>query len=147
MLSAPTAVVESEIVATVYDGARQTQARAAGTDGYGQSQLAVARAGGLALGNYGALGRVNVFNTDVRLGRYADITLAMAAGDALAAERVGTLWLDSARLSDMGLGVLDLATGGALTVAGGGAGRRRARGADGRIDAQAGITARAGPSR
>ena len=117
VLSAPTAVVESEIVATVYDGARQTQARAAGTDGYGQSQLAVARAGGLALGNYGALGRVNVFNTDVRLGRYADITLAMAAGDALAAERVGTLWLDSARLSDMGLGVLDLATGGALTVA------------------------------
>ena len=146
VLSAPTAVVESEIVATVYDGARQTQARAAGTDGYGQSQLAVARAGGLALGNYGALGRVNVFNTDVRLGRYADITLAMAAGDALAAERVGTLWLDSARLSDMGLGVLDLATGGALTVAqvvalaDGGHAALTA----GRIDAQAGITARGG---
>ena len=73
----------------------------------------------------------------------------MAAGDALAAERVGTLWLDSARLSDMGLGVLDLATGGALTVAqvvalaDGGHAALTA----GRIDAQAGITARAGPSR
>ncbi|WZB60938.1 hypothetical protein WJ970_24850 [Achromobacter xylosoxidans] len=146
VLSAPTAVVESEIVATVYDGARQTQARAAGTDGYGQGQLAVARAGGLALGNYGALGRVNVFNTDVKLGRYADITLAMDAGDALARERVGTLWLDSARLSDMGLGALDLATGGALTVAQAVAladGGQAALTA-GRIDAQAGITARGG---
>ena len=70
----------------------------------------------------------------------------MAAGDALAAERVGTLWLDSARLSDMGLGVLDLATGGALTVAqvvalaDGGHAALTA----GRIDAQAGITARGG---
>ena len=149
VLSAPTAVVESEIVATVYDGARQTRARAAGADGYGQSQLAVARAGGLALGNYGALGRVNVFNTDVKLGRYADITLAMAAGDALAAERVGTVWLDSGRLSDMGLGGLDLATGGALTVAEAVAladGGQVALTA-GRIDAQAGITTRAGPSR
>ena len=149
VLAAPTAVVESEIVATVYDGARQTRARAAGADGYGQSQLAVARAGGLALGNYGALGRVNVFNTDVKLGRYADITLAMAAGDALAAERVGTVWLDSGRLSDMGLGGLDLATGGALTVAEAVAladGGQVALTA-GRIDAQAGITTRAGPSR
>ena len=144
VLSAPTAVVESEIVATVYDGARQTRARAAGADSYGQSQLAVARAGGLALGNYGALGRVNVFNTDVKLGRYADITLAMAAGDALAAERVGTVWLDSGRLSDMGLGGLDLATGGALTVAEAVAladGGQVALTA-GRIDAQAGITTR-----
>ena len=73
------------------------------------SQLAVAARRRAGAGQLRALGRA--FNTDVRLGRYADITLAMAAGDALAAERVGTLWLDSARLSDMGLGVLDLATG------------------------------------
>ena len=56
------------------------------------------------------------------------------------------MWLDSARLSDMGLGVLDLATGGALTVAqvvalaDGGHAALTA----GRIDAQAGITARGG---
>ena len=134
VLSAPTAVVESEIVATVYDGARQTQARAAGTDGYGQSQLAVARAGGLALGN-GALGRVNVFNTDVRLGRYADITLAMAAGDALAAERVGIAVAGQRAAvrhgpGRTGSGDRRRADGGP----GGGAGRRRARGADGGPD-------------
>ena len=148
VLSAPTAVVESEIVATVYDGARQTRARAAGADGLARASWRW-RAGGLALGNYGALGRVNVFNTDVKLGRYADITLAMAAGDALAASASAPCGWTAGGCPDMGLGGLDLATGGALTVAEAVAladGGQVALTA-GRIDAQAGITTRAGPSR
>ena len=149
VLSAPTAVVESEIVATVYDGARQTRARAAGADGYGQSQLAVARRRRAGAGQLRRAGPGQRLQYRRQAGRYADITLAMAAGDALAAERVGTVWLDSGRLSDMGLGGLDLATGGALTVAEAVAladGGQVALTA-GRIDAQAGITTRAGLSR
>ncbi|PEQ14960.1 hypothetical protein, partial [Piscirickettsia salmonis] len=110
--SAPTAVLESEIVATVYDGVRQTRARDAAADGYQQGHLAVARAGTLASGRYGPLGRIDLYATDVRLGRHGDITAGMAADDALDAARIGTLWLDAATLSARGLGGLDLATAG-----------------------------------
>ncbi|WP_246893167.1 filamentous haemagglutinin family protein [Achromobacter xylosoxidans] len=146
LLSAPTAVLESEIVATVYDGVRQTRAREAAADGYQQGHLAVARAGTLASGRYGALGRIDVYATDVRLGRHGGITAGMAADDALDAARIGTLWLDAATLSARGLGRLDLATAGTLTVADAVAladGGRVALTA-GRIDVGAGLAARGG---
>ena len=104
----------------------------------------MARAGGLALGNYGALGRVNVFNTDVKLGR-SPISPGDGGGDALAAERVGTVAGQRAAVRH-DLGGLDLATGGALTVAEAVAladGGQVALTA-GRIDAQAGITTQGG---
>ena len=52
VLSAPTAVVESEIVATVYDGARQTQARGGRDRRLRPEPVGGGGAGGLALGNY-----------------------------------------------------------------------------------------------
>ncbi|RIX81993.1 filamentous haemagglutinin family protein [Acidovorax cavernicola] len=117
VVSAPTAVLEGDIVAEVFNGAQQTRARdAALDDGYRQSQNAVARGGALAVGRYGALGRIDLFDTDVRFGDVAPVTQQMAAADALAADRIGTLWLDSAHLNAQNLSVLDIGTLGSATV-------------------------------
>ncbi|QOF76402.1 filamentous haemagglutinin family protein [Variovorax sp. 38R] len=117
VVSAPTAVLEGEIVAEVFNGAQQTRARdAALDDGYRQSQTAVARGGVLAVGRYGAQGRIDLFDTDVRFGDVAPITQQMAAADALAAERINTLWLDAAHLNAQHLSVLDIGTRGSVTT-------------------------------
>ncbi|MNQ24079.1 hypothetical protein D3C85_372610 [compost metagenome] len=117
VVSAPTAVLEGDIVAEVFNGAQQTRARdAALDDGYRQSQTAVARGGVLALGRYGALGRIDLFDTDVRFGDVAPVTQQMAAADALADERIGTLWLDAAHLNAQRLSVLDIGTRGSINV-------------------------------
>ncbi len=117
IVSAPTAVLEGDIVATVFNGAQQTRAASAGVmDPYRQSQNAVARAGSLALGQYGALGRVNAFNSDVKIGDIDSITPNMAAADALEAKRLSTVWLDAARLNGQQLGGLDIATRGQVAV-------------------------------
>ncbi|QFZ84924.1 filamentous hemagglutinin N-terminal domain-containing protein [Variovorax paradoxus] len=117
VVSAPTAVLEGEIVAEVFNGAQQTRARdAALDDGYRQSQTAVARGGVLAVGHYGALGRIDLFDTDVRFGDVAAITQQMAAADALADERINTLWLDAAHLNAQHLSVLDVGTRGSVNV-------------------------------
>ncbi|QOT82184.1 filamentous hemagglutinin family protein (plasmid) [Cupriavidus basilensis] len=117
IVSAPTAVLEGDIVATVFNGAQQTRAASAGvTDAYKQSQSAVARAGSLALGQYGALGRTNAFSSDVKIGNIDSITSNMAVTDALEATRLSTVWLDAARLNGQQLGGLDLATRGQVAV-------------------------------
>ena len=116
-INAPTAVLEGTLNATAFNGAGQVSARAAGTtDGYKQSQNAAAAAGGLLLGQYGALGRADLFNSDVRIGEVAQVTSGMQAGDALANDRAGTVWLDAAALNAQGLGTLDLGTKGAITI-------------------------------
>ncbi|WP_431508914.1 filamentous haemagglutinin family protein [Variovorax sp. DAIF25] len=118
VVSAPTAVLEGDIEATVFRGPRQTQARSAAQDGYAQSQLAVARAGTLALRRMGGVGVDGAFDTRVRIGEVADVADALA-GDpaaALPAERIGTAFLDAARLSGFGLGGLEIVANGEVRI-------------------------------
>lgn len=114
ILSAPTAVMEATILAGVTNGERQTQARADGvTDGYQLGQHTVAEAGTLAVGGYTALGRTNLYTSDIRIG---DVAPSQAAGEALPADRANTVWLDAEHLSQQGLGGLELATRGKITL-------------------------------
>ncbi|MDE1174711.1 MAG: filamentous hemagglutinin [Parvibaculaceae bacterium] len=96
---------------------RQTDARPAGvTDSYKLTQDTAPRAGTLALGQYTALGRTDLYDTDILIGDVANSTGGLAAGDALPASRANTAWFDAARLNADGLGGLDLGTRGAITV-------------------------------
>ncbi|OWY30394.1 filamentous haemagglutinin family protein [Herbaspirillum robiniae] len=117
VLNTGTAVIEGAIDASVYNGPAQSKARAAAlNDGYKQSQLAAARAGTLALGQYNAFGRANLFNTNVRIGEFDTIASSLALGDALDAVRNGTVWLDANWLNAQQLGGLDLGTRGSISV-------------------------------
>lgn len=118
ILSAPTVVMEAQIAADVVNGERQTQVRAAGaTDGYKVGQHSAAQAGQLLLGRYDvAPGNTLPFEVDVRVGAVADITGALAGGDALPGERIGTAWFDAGRLNEAGLGGLSLATRDAIAI-------------------------------
>ena len=118
-ISAPTAVLEGDVIANVYTGPVQTQARPSGlTDGYALSQFAIARAGSLTLGQYTGIGRADAFASDVVIGAVDDITTALKVGDALDASRKNTVWIDATRLSGFGLGEIDLATRDDITVRG-----------------------------
>jgi filamentous hemagglutinin family protein len=126
IVGAPTAVLEGDIIATVYNGPLQIRGRDA-VDGYSQAQTAVANAGSLSFGQYGPGGLNGVSDTDIQIGNIADITTGMADDAALPLDRVNTIWLDASRLNAEGLGGLDLATGASvnidapLTLANGGA--------------------------
>ncbi len=145
IVSAPTAILEGDIVAEVYNGERQNRARAQGLDGYNQAQNSVARAGQLLLGKYGLLGLSGGFNSDVRVGDIEDVAGELERGAELG-ERLGTVWLDAARLNEQGLGGLDLVSAGGiaveqdLDVTPGG----YVRLASGQVDVDATITARSG---
>ena len=145
IVSAPTAILEGDIVAEVYNGERQTRARAQGLDGYSQAQNSVARAGQLLLGKYGLLGLSGGFDTDVRIGDIEDVATELERGAELG-ERLGTVWLDAARLNEQGLGGLDLVSAGGIAVerdvavAPGG----YVRLASGQVDVDATVTARSG---
>ena len=105
ILSAPTASFQASIVADTVTGERQTTKRsAATTDGYKLTQTTVAQNGTLALGRYDATGRLDLYNSDVR------ITDAAGAGGA------NTVWFDAKHLSAQNLGGLDLGTRGKITV-------------------------------
>ncbi|ODP32141.1 filamentous haemagglutinin family protein [Pandoraea sp. ISTKB] len=118
-ISAPTAVLEGDVIANVYTGPVQTQARPTGlTDGYALSQFSVARAGSLTLGQYTGPGRTGAFASDVVIGAVDDITSAMTVSDALDASRINTLWLDNTRLNREGFGELDLVSSGDIAVRG-----------------------------
>jgi len=145
IVSAPTAILEGDIVAEVYNGERQNRARAQGLDGYSQAQNSVARAGQLLLGKYGLLGLSGGFDSDVRVGDIEDVAGELER-DAELGERLGTVWLDAARLNEQGLGGLDLVSAGGiavehdLDVTPGG----YVRLASGQVDVDATVTARSG---
>ncbi|VVE00506.1 filamentous hemagglutinin-like protein [Pandoraea communis] len=116
-ISAPTAVLEGDVVANVYTGPVQTQARPSGlTDGYTLSQFAVPRAGSLTLGQYTGVGRTGAFATDVVIGDINDITNGMSVGDTLTDTRKNTVWLDASRLNQTRFGEIDLVTAGTIGV-------------------------------
>ncbi|UGV28980.1 filamentous hemagglutinin N-terminal domain-containing protein [Rhodopseudomonas boonkerdii] len=105
ILAAPAAAFEASIVADTVTGERQTTKRgAATTDGYKLTQTTAAQNGTLALGRYDATGRVDLYNSDVR------ITANAAGGGA------NTVWFDAKHLSEQKLGGLDLGTRGKITV-------------------------------
>jgi len=115
-LSAPTTIFEADIVADTINGQRQTGKRPNGvSDGYKLGQTQVAQNGTLALGQYGAPGRVGVYNTDVRIGDIADITAGLDFSTSVA-ERSGKLWLDAGLLNDQKLGAIDIATRGKIAI-------------------------------
>jgi filamentous hemagglutinin family protein len=145
IVNAPTAVLEGDILATVYNGPQQDRARD-DADGYDQAQTAVAKSGTLTFGQYGPGGLIGVNNTDIQIGNIADVTDGMADDAALSPERIGTTWLDAAHLNLAGLGELDLGTQGnvainaPLVLANGGALNILAP----NVDFNADVTARAG---
>ncbi len=116
IVSAPTAVLEGELVAKVYQGEQQTRVRDAVGDGYKQAQTAAAKGATVSLGQYTAPGRTGLFDSDVKLGDVTEVTLGMAASDALDPTRVNTVWIDSQYLNDQHLSGLDLGTRGSITI-------------------------------
>ncbi|HZX78189.1 filamentous haemagglutinin family protein [Lysobacter sp.] len=110
-VSAPTAVLEGDIVADVFNGEQQGRARDDLDDGYRQAQTAVARAGTLAYERTSAMGANGAFDTQVSIGEVANIADAWnGAEDVMPEDRIGTLSLDAARLSDARLGGLHITT-------------------------------------
>ncbi|MGL3823098.1 filamentous haemagglutinin family protein [Sphingopyxis sp. R3-92] len=117
ILSAPTVIMESDIVAGVINGERQTNARADGvSDGYKLGQHTVAKAGTLALGRYGVLSGLGLFDVDVKIGDFDAITPEITTDLGLPDIRVGTAWFDATRLNEAGLSGIKLETRGAIAV-------------------------------
>jgi len=118
ILSAPTVVMEADILAEVINGDRQTIARPDNvTDGYKVGQHTVAPAGTLVLGRYDVTPDNTLpFAVDVRIGKVADISEALAVDDTLPGDRTGTVWLDADRINEAGLGGLKLATTGSIAI-------------------------------
>ncbi|AFT71426.1 Filamentous hemagglutinin-like protein [Alloalcanivorax dieselolei B5] len=145
IINAPTAVLEGDIVAEVFQGERQNQAQDAGRDSYQQAQNRVARRGRLAVGQYGQYGLENAYDSDIRIGDFDDISEQLTLESDLS-ERLNTVWLDAGRLNEQRLGGLDLVSGGSisvendLTLAEGG----RLRLVSGQVAVDAAVTARGG---
>ncbi|KOQ76888.1 filamentous haemagglutinin family protein [Stenotrophomonas maltophilia] len=118
LVSAPTAVLEGQIDTAVFNGVRQTRAPGSSTDGYVQSQTAVARGAQLWLGRYDGTGRNAVFDSQVRIGTAAAATARWILQSALDESRRNTVWLDGAQLSAQQWGRLDLATAGGIRIDG-----------------------------
>ncbi|KZD24065.1 hypothetical protein A4A58_24765 [Tardiphaga robiniae] len=118
-LSTPTAIFEADIIADVIAGERQNSARAANVaDGYKQVQNATPLAGTLAVGQYTALGRTNLYNSDVRISTVPNVSDGLAGGAVSAppADRINTVWFDAAHLNAQKLGGLDLGTRGTISI-------------------------------
>ena len=145
IVSAPTAVLDGDIDASVYNGERQDRARAAGLDGYRQAQNSVALGGRLLLGRYGVQGLAGGFESDVRIGDFDAVADQLERGAELG-DRLNTVWLDAEHLNQQGLGGVDLVSAGAirvdndLAVTPGG----YVRLASGQVDVDATVTARGG---
>lgn len=145
IVSAPTAVLEGDIDASVYNGERQDRPRDAGLDGYQQAQNRVALGGRLLIGKYGVRGLAGGFESDVRIGGF-DAIADQLERDGELGERLNTVWLDAEHLNQQGLGGVDLVSAGAirvdhdLTVTPGG----YVRLASGQVDVDATVTARGG---
>ncbi|KAF1047990.1 MAG: Heme/hemopexin-binding protein [Herbaspirillum frisingense] len=114
------AVLEGSIVSEAYQGPRQTRAPQADLDGYAQSHYATARRAQLVVGQYqpvydsasGGLRRsLSAMLNSVTLGNApAGLADGIALNDAIAADRQGSLVLDSAALGDARLGALRIAS-------------------------------------
>lgn len=150
------AVLEGDIETAVFQGARQQQARDAGLDGYAQSQIAVAQAGRLLIGQWtpvydGATGLLRDSITavaervDVGAADKVLIPLPNPAGGA-SPSSVGKIMLDADWLNSLALGgFAAYATGAvevseALTVVPGGSIDLHAA----QVDVKANLTARGG---
>ncbi len=108
-LSTPTSIFAASIVADTVTGQYQTSKRSSAVaDGYKLTQTTVAQNGTLALGQYGATGRTDLYNTDVRI--------ADPAASGLPADRTNTAWFDAGYLSAQKLGGLDLGSRGRITI-------------------------------
>ncbi len=117
ILSTPTAIFEGSILATVIDGERQVSARPAGvTDGYKLTQNTAPLAGTLALGQYSGFGLTGAYSTDVKFGDVAPVTGGLGVTDALPTNRSNTAWFDAPSLTGFGLGGLNVATAGKISV-------------------------------
>ncbi|MBB4200031.1 filamentous hemagglutinin family protein [Rhodoblastus sphagnicola] len=118
ILSTPTSVFEADIIADTISGERQTGKRANGvSDGYKLTQTTVAQNGTLALGDYNANGRADLYASDVRISSVTDIAKGPAAGiAALPAGRAKTAWFDADHLSAQKLGGVDFGARGAITI-------------------------------
>lgn len=148
ILSAPTVLMEGEVVAEVINGEWQTKGRADGiTDGYDVGEHTVAQAGSLIIGGNTALGTLGyTYDSDILVDDFADLGSGLGNDGLVSEDRTGTAWLDAGYLNDLALGGLELNTNttigieSALTLADGG--ELVLRGAD--IEINAGVTARSG---
>ncbi|SAH95237.1 Heme:hemopexin utilization protein A [Bordetella ansorpii] len=105
IVSAPAALLDGDIDAAVYNGPRQFQARPADLqDGYLLGQTQVAQAAGLVVGHASGAGFEPPYDSRI------------VVGGEQGEPQAGTLWLDAARLSRMGLGRLDLASAAGIAV-------------------------------
>src|SRR5262249_20286662 len=117
IISAPTALVEADIVADVISGSRQTDARPAGvTDGYKQVQNAVPLAGTFALGQYDARGLIGGVTSKVTFDDVAKVTAGRAASDVIPTDRAGNLVLDTGVINAAKLGGLNVASDEEISV-------------------------------
>ncbi|UBS33867.1 filamentous hemagglutinin family protein [Altererythrobacter sp. N1] len=148
ILSAPTVLMEGEVVAEVINGEWQTKGRADGiTDGYDVGAHTVAKAGALIIGGNAALGAVgHTYETDIRVSDFADLGSTLTESGLVADDRANTVWLDADYLNTLNLGGLELNTrstlsiDSAISVADGGDVVLRG----GNVDINADITARSG---
>ena len=109
VLSAPTVLMDADIIADVINGRGQNKSRPTTvTDGYKLGQRQVALEGALILGNYNAGGFVGGVASDVRITRSGPSSVG--ATDPIAQNRINTAWLDGEYLSRLGLGRIELAT-------------------------------------
>jgi filamentous hemagglutinin family protein len=114
IVDAPTAVLEGDIEAAVFEGERQTRARDA-VDGYRQAQSAVARSGELIIGRVNARGFDAPHASRVVIGDFDDVATGEPEA-ALPEDRISTVLLDADRLNSSGLGGLTLTSADAIHI-------------------------------
>ena len=119
ILSTPAAVIEGTISAGTVTGAQQTAARPAGvSDPFTLAQTVAPLGGTLALGQYAATGLTGTYPTDVVLGSAAPAVAAgIGAADPLPAGRGNTAWFAAGLLDGAGFASVQIASGGAITLA------------------------------
>ncbi|MEW6436168.1 MAG: filamentous hemagglutinin family protein [Pseudomonadota bacterium] len=117
ILSTPTAIFEGDIEAGVTDGVFQDEARPANvSDPYTLPQGVAPLAGRLALGQYSSFGEIGAYDTDVVFGAPAAIASSLSVGSTVPGTRTDTAWFDASALTSDGLGGLNVATSGTITV-------------------------------
>lgn len=116
-VSAPTAVLEGDIHAQVFNGEQQHRVRDGIEDSYRQSQTAVAQAGTLVIGRINGLGPNGAFDNRVEIGEAESIADAWTgAEEILPADRVDTVLLNAKTLNGFGLGGLEITTANSVSV-------------------------------